>query len=219
MKKTAFRRPLEQGLTLIEMIVVLAIVVIITTVIMLNLPDLRANSSLELVAQEIAVYVRSAQVYTGATKVSQTNRFISYGMYFTVAEGGNGLSRNQFVLFADADGNGVYTLSPDEKEQRYQLPAGYQIADIQKCKVDGSALSPAPTGVNIVYKKPDPEAYFDGCLPGVNQSGCVALYDFVDVTVESTRSHKSRIIRVSNNGHIGVLPANTEHCSSLFPNV
>ena len=54
-KKTA-------GFTLIEMIVVIAIFGIVTTIILANLPTFRDRSSLDLVAQEVAINIRGAQV-------------------------------------------------------------------------------------------------------------------------------------------------------------
>lgn len=57
------KRIVKNGFTLIEMMVVVAITVIMTGVILMNLPDTRNAASADLIAQEVAIYIRSAQNY------------------------------------------------------------------------------------------------------------------------------------------------------------
>ena len=59
----------KAGFTMVEMLVVIAIFGIVTTILLFNLPTFRNQASLDLVAQEVAITIRGAQVFGGGGRV------------------------------------------------------------------------------------------------------------------------------------------------------
>lgn len=103
----------QAGLTLIEMLVVIAIIALVSSVMMFNYSDFSTNVSVRNLSQEIALAVRKAQTYAtsvrtltgGSGMLSDT--FQGYGASFS-AEGSDPNNNvtpwsRQFVLFADTD--------------------------------------------------------------------------------------------------------------------
>src|SRR5680860_127633 len=163
----------NKGFSLLEMTVVLAIVGIMTVVVLLDLPRMKGGLSIDLVAQEVAIYIRGAQVYSRATKVSGIT-YNSYGIHFTK-------NSSEFFLWADADNSIEIERNPldfrfysyksyneeDTKQEIYNLPAGFIIS---KIKCGGHVLS---SSLDIVFRLPDPEAIFSG-LPAQSHTGFIA---------------------------------------------
>ena len=78
----------QAGLTLIELLVVITIVIIMTGVVMANLPAFRSKTELDLIAQEVAITIRQAQVYgVNAKSTGAGSTFTPYGVNFTVKSG------------------------------------------------------------------------------------------------------------------------------------
>ncbi|MFA6254168.1 MAG: type II secretion system protein [Candidatus Paceibacterota bacterium] len=70
-----------RGFTLLELLVVISIFLIITAVVMVDIPNFRNKSSLELVTNEVATYVRGAQVY-GTSQKANVSLYPKYGVSF-----------------------------------------------------------------------------------------------------------------------------------------
>lgn len=68
-----FKKRLPRGFTTIELMVVMAIFAIITAIVLYNTPDFKNKNNLEIVTAEVATYIRGAQIYSVARKVSSTN--------------------------------------------------------------------------------------------------------------------------------------------------
>ena len=96
----------KKGFTLFELLVVLSIVGMLSVVTFNNLPQMDSKLSLELLAQDIALTLRQAQVYgttvfgTGATVLS----YNSYGVSFPDPA---------YIEAYDSKGNYTYTLFVD----------------------------------------------------------------------------------------------------------
>lgn len=187
------REPFKRGFSLIEMLVVVAIMLIITMVILFDLPRMGGSTSIDLIAQEVAINIRGAQVYSGATKVEKGGTtFTSFGVHFNSLPNCAG---NKFLLFADnaaIGANKKYDLG--EEQESYLLPAGFCIESLKQ--PNGNAV----TSLDIFYEKPDPEAVFT-----CGAASC--LGEFVEVIVRSKRvtgSNATRMVRVYANGQIEV---------------
>jgi len=200
---------LRRGFTLLEMTVVLAIVAIMTAIVLMNLPTMKGGLSIDVVAQEVAIYVRGAQVYSRATRASDITsdpleNFRSWGIHFDK-------DKSTFFLWADRNGSvdrdpSDYSYDPPiggdnrdgEPIETYNLPSGFVIDGLitDHTGVDGTD-NVSRNKIDIVFKKPDPEANFsfDDTDGGVI-SVCIKL--------SSPNKVQSRYIRVSNNGQIVV---------------
>lgn len=85
-----------KGFTLIEMLVVLAIIVIITGIVVFNIGTERQNSALLRSAQKLSQDLRRAQSFTLSSKVFKTSGVpCGWGAHF------NGIGSSSYVIFAD----------------------------------------------------------------------------------------------------------------------
>lgn len=190
----SFHRKIKnRGFSLLEMTVVLAIVAIMTAIVLMNLPQMKGGLSIDVVAQEIAIYIRGAQVYSRATKASGQD-YNSYGLHFD-----QGLAK--FFLWAD-DGDidtiKYYEDGQDLKSENYELPAGFKISKLF-CS-DGNPLD----SLDIMFRLPDPEAYF-------SETACI----LASVCLQSANTEQWRVIETYNNGQIVVRKTETvDECVS-----
>lgn len=74
---------LSDGFSLLEMIVVIAIFLIITAVVIVDIPNFRGKSTLDLTVGEVATYIRGAQVYSSAQLGFEPGSQPSYYISFT----------------------------------------------------------------------------------------------------------------------------------------
>lgn len=109
MKKTIHY---NRGLTLVELLVSISIFVLITSVTMTNYPRFSNKLSLDLLAEDVALSLRQAQIFgssvLGAKRSldGQTRTFGAYGVHFEVPGPLNSADRYTYLLFADIkDGN------------------------------------------------------------------------------------------------------------------
>ncbi|MCX6713058.1 MAG: prepilin-type N-terminal cleavage/methylation domain-containing protein [Candidatus Vogelbacteria bacterium] len=210
----------RRGFSLLEMTVVLGIVAIMTAISLWEMPKLKGGLSIDIVAQELAIYVRGAQVYSRATKIAREqvanqrpedfNYYHSFGVHFTKGQG-------QFFLWTDLEDRTQRKDEPDfsyyatnnPPEETYELPKGYAVTGLYSDGNCGGAAQSDQYGVmDVVFKRPDPEANF-ACSdpktecpsvegkPDICGSGSTA---WIEIT--SPNDAQKRYIRVSNNGQI-----------------
>ncbi len=87
---------MNRGFTLIEMIVVLAIIVIITGIVIFNVGTERQNSVLLRSAQKLSLDLRRAQNYALSSKSFKTLGVpCGWGVHF------NGMGSTSYIIFAD----------------------------------------------------------------------------------------------------------------------
>lgn len=79
--KNRLKSYLTGGFTLFELLVVIAVTAIVTAVTFSNFPKMDSKLSLELLAQDIALTIRQAQIY-GTTVYGAQGNFDSYGVDF-----------------------------------------------------------------------------------------------------------------------------------------
>lgn len=217
-------RQFNRGFSLLEMTVVIGIVAVMTAIVLFNLPQMKGGVSIELVAQEVAIYIRGAQVYSRATKTSSdpggSKEFYSFGMHFETA------TPDSFFLWADRDdraNRSKHDGQPDEyfynqevdipSEETYNLPKGFVIAGLEVFKENDVKTSVSQ--LDVLYKKPDPEANF-----GCNGASCESIGSIhtAQITLTSPNRAQTRCVRVSSNGQILVVnPANDSRCVAKSP--
>lgn len=222
--KTKRRQIWSGGFTLIEMVTVMAIFVIMTSVVLANLPDFRDRSSLELVAQEMALVVRQAQAFGTRTRgavFSEEVRFPSYGIYFNTGDVNlSEPSETSFILFADAPEDG------DVGDNNYGGPGEGCGADDSECRevfnlkggleLDKEGPPPGPlalcddsgctsvSALNIVFNRPNPEARFtDPANSGSEFSLCSgAPCQYAKIILTLVKNGATKSICVWSTGHI-----------------
>ncbi len=173
-----------------ELVVVMAIFTIMTIVVMANLPAFRSRTSLDLLAEEVAITIRQAQVFGVGTRVFETE-FPSYGVYFSI-------DPQSFVLFGDSDGDNTYDV-PTELREQFQFRGGVGITELEGCyNSDCSSLIDLPT-LEILFHRPEADASF-----GSNGVPLDPSPSYVRITLSSVNNPTDgqRYVIVWNTGHI-----------------
>lgn len=203
-----FRLKAKRGFTLIELLVVVAVITVITLMFLLRQSKFNSATLLRSLAYSTALSVRQAQVYGTSvlgTSISGSLQYASgYGLYFTTT------SPSQYILFADINNNGVYDSGEDI--QVFKYGKGYQISEIcalnetlsrKYCSsTDDDSGSGTITQLNIIFKRPNPDAQFAAFNAGVPVgSGYTSAYIQVKNTASSDAT---RSVYVNATGQIVV---------------
>ncbi len=177
------------GFTLIEMIVVIAIFGIVTTIILANLPTFRDRSSLDLVAQEVAINIRGAQVYGASGRVqSEFGSKPTWRVFFDQAKF---TPRSSFQLFRD-DGQNRNPI------ETYNISGNFIIESVCLVEVSGGGCN-SKNQLGIAFSRPNLEPKF---YDGTNfVDGAVSA----QVLIKALRSGETRRVEIFNNGQISVV--------------
>lgn len=191
------------GFSLIEMITVTAIFLIITGIILVNAPQFRDRLSIDLVANQVAINIRGAQVYGSATKssvlqIGNNNIYPSFGVHFNKSE------NNKFVLYGanlsenthGSDGNFQQDQEGYTTEETYLLPQGFIITDL--FTGDNESVS----NLDILYRRPklDAEFYSGDLTVACDKAECPNA----SVVIQSVKENKKKKVVIYNNGQIAV---------------
>lgn len=191
----------KSGFSLLEMLVVVAIVIIVTGVILASLPSFRSNISIDLVAIQVATIVREAQVYGISQKASKVKENLDYGITFDRMRTTNDdeAEFKDFYLYANTDDR--FEMRVNEKERVFTLPG-----DIIFEKI----ITPDGPGeynrIDILFPQRYPEPIF--CArKGVDVPiGCGSPFSLskVQIIISSKRLNKKKAIEIWQNGQISV---------------
>lgn len=162
MKRPSFflKQTKRAGFTIAELIIIIAIFTIITTVALLDQNRLNSGVLMTNLAYETALSVREAQVYgVGVRNFGSENEFGGqFGTYFDM------ISSDRIVLFSDKNQDAAY--DPGEAQYQYVFTEqrGNKIKALCLGSLGGSACSTASTAhvnsLRIVFKRPNLEAKF-----------------------------------------------------------
>ena len=138
------------GFTLIEMLVVLAIIVIITGIVIFNIGSERQNSALLRSTQKLSLDLRRAQSFALSSKVFKTSGVpCGWGVHF------NGVSSDSYVIFADlavnqncSDRDFIRAANGSEDFEIVNLESGITVSSLNNNLSD------------IVFTPPDPIVTF-----------------------------------------------------------
>jgi prepilin-type N-terminal cleavage/methylation domain-containing protein len=179
-------RVCSAGFTLIELIVVVSILVIITTVMLANHARYGSSVILQNLAYDVALSIRQAQVYGisvaryGTTTESRFDR--GFGMHFNS-------NATQYVLFADVFAqNGVY--DSNEQVNISSITNGYRISDLCATLPGSNVETCGYSNLDILYLRPEPGALISAGSDGV--TSCI--------TVKNSCQENARIIISSSRG-------------------
>lgn len=207
----------QQGVTLVELLIVVGIVSVVSAVLMFNYSDFNNNVSIRNLAQEMGLAVRKAQTYATSVQAinntsQNTNVFPSYGMSFSMnaATSDTTLPTNKrFVLFADIPpstgtvGDKIYTSNRQcgvmqegsECVETFGISTGDRIVRLCTSEYGCSTTATA----NVIFARPAPDAYI--CI--VQGSACTQIASNLDVVVQSQKG-RIKTVRIWNTGQISV---------------
>ena len=189
-------------MTLVELVVVVAIFAVVSSIVIFNYGSFKSSVSLQNLSEDIALSVRRAQAYAIGVQGSQVGggtQFPGYGIHFDKTN-----SPKAFVLFADISGNkkynnssgcGISNLSAtNECMEIVYIKSTDSITDI--C---GDSTCGKKSG-DIMFLRPNPDAFFSVCP---TSGACGSSYSSTKVEITSQDGIK-KIITVWNTGQISI---------------
>ena len=209
-----------RGFTLVEMMVVLAIIVIVTVIALLGQSSFNRSLVLTDTAYTVAFSIRQAQFLgiSGRT-TGGTSDAAGYGVYFENGVTGNyrlyrdtipariGNVQNSTVCPGRSVGSGQEAKPGDcirnnttEDVTTYTLNNGFKIARFCAINSDGSEVCSGDlTSLNISYLRPNTQSIIVGTRGGLRY-----LYSGARVHITSPDGAAERCVTVSKAGHVAV---------------
>lgn len=209
----------QRGFTLVEMMVVLAIIVIVTVIALLGQSSFNRSLVLTETAYTIAFSIRQAQFLGISGRTTAGTSDAGYGIYFENGQTGN------YRLFADTSptrtnniqnsgvcpGRSVATgqeakpgdcirNNQNEDVTTYTLNNGFKIAKFCGINSNGTEVCSGDiTSLNISYLRPNTQSIIVGTRGGLRY-----LYSGARIHVTSPDGVAERCITVSKAGHVAV---------------
>lgn len=207
---------LARGFTVIEMLVVLAIIIVITMVALLSQDSFNRSIILTDTAYSVALSVREMQTLGLSSRKTATGlQNAGYGTYFYAG--------NTYITFSDIGGGSVYaycsTATPGTPEAKpgncrydagtdtliktYRFDRGFTIRRVcgsdtsgtRHCTDGGTGLS----AVHVVFTRPNTESIITGIRSSV-------AYEFTsaEVYLETPDGSATRSVCISKVGQVSV---------------
>lgn len=224
----------QGGVTLVELMVVIFIFILMSGVILFNYGKFRSSTSIQNLADDIALSIRKAQSYAIGVRGSDSVFDLGYGIHFSlnsVTEYYAG-SNKLFVLFADVNPNNTYDyvsgsetcskpISKNECLEALGITSADQITSIFLGISDKDQSIGGKDSLDIVFNRPNPEPIFcyrkdnsGGGLGGPKEAGdggeqsssCEKVtISYVKILISNIADNTiAKTITVWNNGQISV---------------
>jgi prepilin-type N-terminal cleavage/methylation domain-containing protein len=213
-KKNKYNR----GITMIELIVVISIFLILTSITIFNYGQFRSSLSIQNLADDISLVIRKAQSYS--TGVQQQGEFSgSFGVHFTADDSDPGHYygyNKQFILFFDRNKNlkydysGApncgYPVSNNECFEALKIKSDDRIAEIYVYYSNGSEETFNKDSIlNVVFIRPNTEPFFCKQLNRSAPSCSKILPSYAKIRIRSNSDDTiEKNIYIYNNGQISV---------------
>lgn len=181
----------RRGFTLVELLVVLSILTVISSILLANHTRFNSTVLLTSLAYDVALSVREAQVYGVSVRQFSDDFQVGYGVHFSTS--------NSYAFFADTNANQIYDDGVDSIIRSYSLSRGHAIQSfcgVTSVGVERCSDSETPiTFLDVVFFRPDPDAIMKS-----NEAG---TYSRAIITV-SAPTGDTRTIEVASTGQISV---------------
>lgn len=201
------RTPAPRGFTLVEMVVVLAIIVVITGIVITGQSGYNQSLVLTDTAYTVAFSVREAQSLGLGSRSAGGVTNAGYGVRFTRSD--------SYTIFADTagptsldeawcprgtgiearPGNCRYNPAVDTVVETYSFDRGFTISRI--CgKLGDGVTSCTLTGLDVVFMRPETKAI----LTGTDGRS----FTCAEIHVTAPTGNATRVVRISQLGEISV---------------
>lgn len=176
-KKARLSASINRGFTLVELLVVISITILLSTLVLANYRGGESQLALQRSANKLAQDVRRAEEMAMSAKEHQGNVPPGYGIYLEE-------NNNYYLLYADIHENEKYDGADQIVEEIY-LESKVYIKDVQ------------PASLSINFKPPDPEVKISGQV--IDDANLATI-----ILSLKTDSTKEKIIKVNKAGLIYV---------------
>ena len=184
-------RNCQAGMTYVELIVVLSIFAIMTSIVLFNYNGFQAKVDIKVLANDIAIKIVEAQKASIAGDLLITPPSSSwkpsYGVYFNSANA----NKNKFIYFANGGSDNVYDTSTDTALSTISITKNNYIQYLHCSGIYVDNLS-------VVFRRPDSSAQiiFDN---GGSEIACTSG----QITISSPGGITS-VIKVDQSGRIQI---------------
>lgn len=220
MFKNFQKKKYNSGVTLIELLVVITIFMIISTITIFDYGKFRFSTSIQNLADDIALSVRKAQSYAIGVRGYGASFGEGYGIHFMinpVASSPYSGSNKSFIIFVDIDKDGKYDF--DSTKQCGTPELGNECLEVLNIistdKISGINYKirnsdPKPLDVSgvidISFKRPNPEPTFCNRYDNINSSSCgIDSISFIEIKITNDINPGIfKIVTIWNNGQISV---------------
>jgi prepilin-type N-terminal cleavage/methylation domain-containing protein len=174
-KKIVHTKSFKKGFTLLELMIVVAIMAIMTAIVLFDGRGLNSSLLLSNTAYEMGLLVREAQTYgLGSRGTGDVAADFNYQQGIHVEQA----LPNQVVLFADKNNDNHYNGSGSGEEiQVYSINIDRAGQILKICvpvaATPSDTTCTAVASADILFKRPNPEAVFGGAIPA--GSGSVVI--------------------------------------------
>ena len=142
-----------KGFTLLEMIVVIGIFGIVSSIVIWNYNKFTGNTVLTNMAYELALSVREAQLF-GTSAIGNSSNINTFNQHIGArfVKG-----TDSYIIFIDENNNNMYDNTGDTIFKTLTLQSGVVVEEVNVCDVAGSINT-----LDIVFARPNPEPIING---------------------------------------------------------
>lgn len=208
----------QSGVTLIELIVVIAIFSVVSSILLFNYSDFSTNVSIRNLSQDVALTIRKSQTSAtsvqGITGSGSVRSYPAYGIVFSLEGNSTSFLPNskRFVVFADvipasgqipnkkydSDGTCGSVHEGGECLEAISISSADRLVSIE---TDATGVVSSGT-VSITFRRPSPDAII--CYIPSGQSDCISqIPSYVKLVLQSAKGLQ-RTVSVWNTGQINV---------------
>ena len=193
------------GFTLVELIVVSAIILIITSFILLQQDKFNSSTLLRSLTYSMALSMRQAQVYGTSVRGAGSGGSTTFGSGYGIQFPAIGATPYQYYLFADgANGDGQRAAGGTEDvspPSPFTLGRGYSASRL--CVRTGQSTPDCTVAtVTVFFRRPNPEAVITA--NGVPS----ATYNSAYIEIKSSGNNDTRSFKVVDSGQIAICKPN-----------
>ncbi len=197
----------KSGMTYVELIVVLSIFSVMSTIVLTNYGAFQAKVDIKNLANDIALKIVEAQksAMSGKYQVNAPAGWKpAYGVYFNAGTSYGASGLKTFYYFTDLDQNNDYqtaSICPNGGEciEKIDITKGNFISTIFPCTGDPCVPGEfSGSTVAITFKRPDSSAVF------YSGGGLVSGYDYMQMIVSSPHSTATAKIKIYPSGRIQI---------------
>lgn len=209
----------QKGFSLPELIIVIGIFIIISTIAMFNQGKLSSSVLLTNMAYEVGLAIREAQTYGIGVRSEDagTNFTGQYGAYFDTS---TETTKRQVIVFADGsvpglDANFVYDPGEEKYIYEFENRRGNRISALCVGDLGGTACQNGVNSENslsVLFKRPNPSA-----LISPVSVGQPVRSDRVYIVVSSLDDDDCRAVVVEPTGQIRVEDFSKGACAISTP--